>query len=410
MPYMGVLLRLAMIVLSAIFLSGCALTAGAASGGTPSVCGAPGQWFVPKSGGAVVQATDGVLAGLAQQQAVLLGETHDDPEHHRWQLHTIAGLHALHPRLVLGFEMFPRRLQPVLDDWVAGRLSDTEFLTRSEWQRVWGYDPHLYLPILQFGRMYRIPMLALNVERKFVTRVSDGGWASVPVGEREGITDPAPAERDYTVRLYPSYLDHQSHGGHQHSQGKPPSDEELADPKFLHFVEAMQVWDRAMAQGIAGRLRSEDPPLVVAIMGTGHLQYGHGVPRQLRDLGVTRFAVALPWDTSEGCAELTPGIADVAFGIESRPQPARPDRPRLGISIDSAASGVLVRSVVSGSIAEQAGIRADDVIVRIAGEPAAMPGDVVEAVGRQAPGTWLPITVKRGDETLDLVARFPPRK
>jgi membrane-associated protease RseP (regulator of RpoE activity) len=172
----------------------------------------------------------------------------------------------------------------------------------------------------------------------------------------------------------------------------------------------MQVWDRAMAQGIAGRLRSEDPPLVVAIMGTGHLQYGHGVPRQLRDLGVTRFAVALPWDTSEGCAELTPGIADVAFGIESRPQPARPDRPRLGISIDSAASGVLVRSVVSGSIAEQAGIRADDVIVRIAGEPAAMPGDVVEAVGRQAPGTWLPITVKRGDETLDLVARFPPRK
>jgi S1-C subfamily serine protease len=70
----------------------------------------------------------------------------------------------------------------------------------------------------------------------------------------------------------------------------------------------------------------------------------------------------------------------------------------------------LVQSVVSGSIAEQAGTRAGDVIVRIAGESAAQPGDVIEAVRRQAPGTWLPITVKRGDETLDLVARFPPRK
>jgi len=48
--------------------------------------------------------------------------------------------------------------------------------------------------------------------------------------------------------------------------------------------------------------------------------------------------------------------------------------------------------------------------VRIAGEAAAASGDVVEAVQRQAPGTWLPITVRRGEETVDLVARFPPRK
>jgi S1-C subfamily serine protease len=66
--------------------------------------------------------------------------------------------------------------------------------------------------------------------------------------------------------------------------------------------------------------------------------------------------------------------------------------------------------VVPGSIAEQAGIRADDVIVRIAGEPAEKTGDVIEAVRRQASGTWLPITVKRGEETVEVVARFPPRK
>jgi membrane-associated protease RseP (regulator of RpoE activity) len=212
------------------------------------------------------------------------------------------------------------------------------------------------------------------------------------------------------MRLYQSYLDHELPGRHQAAARKPPGAAELADVKFQRFVEAMQAWDRAMAERIAGQTRRDHSPLVVAIMGSGHLRDGHGVPLQLRDLGVTRIAVALPWDSADTCTELTPGVADAVFGVETRPQPVRPDRPRLGISIEPAPTGVLVREVVVGSIAEQAGIRAGDVIVRIAGEAAVQLGEVIEAVQRQAPGTWLPITVKRGDETLDLVARFPPRK
>jgi hypothetical protein len=388
----------------------CSLTAGTAASLQPEGCIAPGQWAAAAAGGFAPRPAGQILAELVRQQAVLLGETHEDPEHHRWQLHTIAALHALRPEMVLGFEMFPRRVQPILDEWVAGRLTDTEFLTRVEWQQVWGYDPQLYLPIFQFARMHRVPMLALNVERRMVGRVGEIGWAAVPVSEREGVTDPAPAGRDYTMRLYQSYLDHELPGGHQAAARKPPGAAELADVKFQRFVEAMQAWDRAMAERIAGQVRRDHSPLVVAIMGSGHLRDGHGVPLQLRDLGVTRIAVALPWDSADTCAELTPGVADAVFGVETRPQPVRPDRPRLGVSIEPAPTGVLVREVVVGSIAEQAGIRAGDVIVRIAGEAAVQLGEVIEAVQRQAPGTWLPITVKRGDETLDLVARFPPRK
>ena len=402
--------RLALLCQCCLLFSGCGFAAGAASGVSTPACVGPGQWAVPKPDGAVIQPGDALLAGLARQQVVLLGETHDDAEHHRWQLHTIAGLHALRPDMVLGFEMFPRRVQPVLDEWVAGRLGDADFLARAEWRQFWGYDAELYLPIFQFARMHRIPMQALNVERGLVSRVGDKGWAAIPAAEREGVTDPAAAPREYAVRLYGSYLEHRASEGHGAARPKEPDESDLAEPAFRRFVEAMQVWDRAMAQGIAERLRGSSPPLMVAIMGSGHLRDGHGVPQQLRDLGVARVAVALPWGSSDGCAELRPGVADVVFGIEDRPQPPRAERPRLGISIDSAAAGVLVRSVVPGSIAEEAGIRADDVIVRIAGQAAAAPTDVIEAVQRQAPGTWLPITVKRGEETLEIVARFPPKK
>src|SRR5512137_778269 len=292
--------RFALLVQCCVLFAGCGLAAGAASGVPVSACVGPGQWAVPKDEGAVIQRADALLAGLARQQVVLLGETHDDPEHHRWQLHTIVGLHALRPDMVLGFEMFPRRVQPALDEWVAGRLGDAEFLARVEWRQFWGYDAALYLPIFEFARMHRIPMLALNVERGLVSRVGDKGWAAIPAADREGVTDPAAASREYAMRLYRSYLDHQASEGRGPSQPSEPGESDIANPTFRRFVEAMQVWDRAMAQGIAERLRGGNAPLVVAIMGSGHLRGGYGVPQQLRDLGVTRFAVALPWERADG--------------------------------------------------------------------------------------------------------------
>ena len=120
-----------------VLLMACSLMAGTAAGPQPERCVAPGQWAVPADGALAPRPAGRMLAELARQQVVLLGETHENPEHHRWQLHTIAALHALRPDMVLGVEMFPRRVQPILDEWVAGRLADAEFLTRVEWQQVW---------------------------------------------------------------------------------------------------------------------------------------------------------------------------------------------------------------------------------------------------------------------------------
>ena len=50
-----------------------------------------------------------------------------------------------------------------------------------------------------------------------------------------------------------------------------------------------------------------------------------------------------------------------------------------------------------------------DLLAEIAGVAPRQVGDVVEIVQRQAPGTWLPLKVRRGDTTLELIARFPPR-
>jgi uncharacterized iron-regulated protein len=373
-----------------------ALTALALEAIAAGRCVAPGQWAAPVEAQVRPISADRLFAQLSQRHVVLLGETHDDADHHRWQLHTIAGLYALHPRLVIALEMFPHRVQKVLDQWVAGELAEEQLLTRTQWRTVWGHDAGLYLPIFQFARMHRVPLIALNVERSLSRKVGEQGWAAVPPQEREGVSDPAPAPPAYTDMLYESFQQH----GRQARQRN--------DPAFAHFVDSMLLWDRTMAQGIAEATAREPATIVVGVMGLGHLQNRDGVPRQLAELGVKDAAVLLPWDATQPCAELTPELADALFGIEPRSEPP-PDRPRLGVMLEPSDQGVRIAKVTDGSIAQRAGLQEQDIIETIAGERVGGVDEVIAAVTRQAPGTWLPISIRRAGQPLEIVARFPPR-
>ena len=357
-------------------------------------CVATGAWAVPVEATAKPISADHLFAQLSRRRVVLLGEVHDNADHHRWQLHTLAGLYALHPRLIIALEMFPHRLQSVLDQWVTGQLTEEQFLARSEWRTVWGHDAGLYMPIFQFARMHRVPMIALNVDRNLARKVGEQGWAAIAPREREGVTDPAPAPSAYADMLYESYR--------QHGQ----ESKDRSDPAFRHFVDTMLLWDRTMAQGIAEAAARSPDAIVVGLMGLGHLENRDGVPRQLAELGFKDAAVLLPWDRGQACAELSAQLADALFGTESQ---ASPERPRLGVMLEQTEQGVRIAKLTEGSIGESAGLKQQDVIETIAGERVSSVDDVIAAVTRQAPGTWLPISIRRAGQQLDIVARFPPR-
>ena len=61
------------------------------------------------------------------------------------------------------------------------------------------------------------------------------------------------------------------------------------------------------------------------------------------------------------------------------------------------------------SVAAAAMLEKDDIIVEAAGVAVAKTAELIEIIGRQAPGTWLPLKVRRGDKALELVAKFPPK-
>jgi uncharacterized iron-regulated protein len=355
------------------------------------VCVPVGAWVIPGKS----KKQQSVLRSLAKHDVVLLGESHDEAEHHRWQRHTIAALFGYRPDMVLGFEMFPRSVQPVLDRWTKGELDEAAFLREVDWQQIWGFDPKLYMPLFHFARMHRLPMLALNVDQETNRRVAQRGLAALG-SEREGVGVPAAASSSYRARLFESFKTHPA-------SGAEPS---ASSEQFSHFVEAQLFWDRAMAEAIAGALRKGRRPLVVGIMGSGHVEYGDGVAHQLAALKVNDVVTALPWSSGADCP---PGIANLIFGL-APPAATRTPPPRVGVVVSKAETGVKIDEVTAQSVAETTSLQAGDVIETAAGVAVRRPADLIAIVQRQAPGTWLPLSVRRGEASLEMVARFPAER
>lgn len=268
-------------------------------------CAAPGVWLRPRDRTPI--ADTALYAYAARRKVVLLGEAHDVAAHHRWQLRVLEALRARAVDVVLGCEMFPRRVQPVLDRWVAGEISEAAFLDQSDWTRVWRYDAAPYLPLFRFARVHRIAMRALNVERTLVREVGARGFTAVAPSRREGVSRPAPASARYVARLREI---HARHGGRD-AAGRT----QRADHAFARFVEAQLLWDRAMAEGIVAARAAQPDALVVAIMGSGHIEYGFGVPHQLAALGERDVLTLLPVTAHVACASAAGPIADTVYGV-----------------------------------------------------------------------------------------------
>jgi uncharacterized iron-regulated protein len=279
--------------LALLIAAGCAAPPPGTRIGT--ACVPVGSWVAPRDGAVIAEGP--LFQDLARSGTVLLGESHTNAAHHRWQAETIERLYALEPHMAIGVEMLPRRAQPALDRWSAGTTGESEFLAESNWARNWGIDFALYRPVFAFARDKHLGMVALNVERTLVAKVARNGFAAIDVGEREGVGSPAAPSARYRAELTGVYEEHRRN----------------ADAAALeHFIEAQLLWDRAMAEA----LQSSRAPLVVALVGATHAAQFDGVPHQLAALGAPRARVLLPWDEGRPCSDLAPDLADAVFGLE----------------------------------------------------------------------------------------------
>lgn len=285
---------------------------------------------------------------LARQRVVLVGENHDDAEHHRVQLAIIRALKARRAPLAIGLEMIPGHLQRPLDLWVDGTLDETAFLDQLSWYTTWGFDAQLYLPIFRYARDHHVPLIALNVKRDLVNQVRKQG--------RQGVTDKvimhlpssAPPSADYENYLRDVFDSH-------------PMMAKMG--RFDRFVEAQQVWDTAMAARMATWVRDHPKGIFVGLVGSGHILGGYGIPHQLHHQNVHAIATVLPWTVDQENVDLH--VADYVWGVPL-PEPGPPP-VRFGLSLEDGENDVVIAQIQADSPAARAGLKIKDRIQRLNG-------------------------------------------
>ncbi len=312
-----------------------------------------------------------VIERVGAKKIVYVGEAHDKFSHHEVQLQVLQGLYRKHPKVALGMEMFQRPYQKALDDYVAGAIDERTFLKRSEYFKRWDVDYNLYKPILDFAKAQRIPVVALNLSREIVEKVSKGGLDSLSEEERREI----PQELDFSDQGYRDRLK-EAFAAHPSSREK----------NFGFFYQAQILWDETMAESIDAFLKKNPDFRMVVAAGAGHLWYGSGIPKRAFRRNGLDYAVVL------NDAEIEGGIADfIVF-----PEPSKANTaPKLMALLKEQDQKVRIAGFVKDSVSEKAGLKVEDALLSLDGHPADSIEDVKIALFFKKTGETIKARIRR---------------
>lgn len=100
------------------------------------------------------------------------------------------------------------------------------------------------------------------------------------------------------------------------------------------------------------------------------------------------------------------GKRPVAVGVVSVASRSLRSRAVLGIELRPVADKAIVEKVVPGSPADMIGLRRDDVVTRVDDREIDAPRSLVEMLRERRPGETVEMAIRRGEETIQLMARL----
>ncbi len=242
-----------------------------------------------ESGKAPVYVTVAQAANeLKNYDVVFLGEWHDDAANHLAEMELFRAIFARAPQLALSMEQFERDVQPVVNDYLAGRIGEDALQSKG---RAWGNYAESYRPLVEFAKDHGLPVIAANAPASLVRCVGEKGpefltqldaqkrpWAAATLHLEDG------AYKDKFMRFLAEDASH----------GTPASDPDSAAANGRAWA-AQVLRDDTMAESIANYLQANPGHKVVHITGDFHVEGGLGTVERLRDrMPGLKIAVVAP--------------------------------------------------------------------------------------------------------------------
>jgi uncharacterized iron-regulated protein len=336
---------------------------------------------------------------------LLVGEGHTDMESHRIEKRVLEELLAAGRKVIVGVEMYPYTAQPALDDWTAGKLTEEQFLEASRWYANWGYNWLYYRDIFLLVKDRRLSLVAINAPREVVSAVRKKGFQGLTADEAAHIPTEIDSKSADHLRLFKaSFGEGSFHAG-------------MDEAAWQSMLDAQCTWDATMGLHAVQPLAKNDDPkaIVVVLVGSGHVQYGMGIERQVRRTFPGKIASLIPVPVLDDSGPVPAVQASYASFVWGTPPEGDPLYPELGIATRTrtpAEDGLLeVLDVEEDSPAAVAGLKVKDVLVSFDG--AALPdrGSLARAMAAKRWGDSAVLSVRRDGAIVPvtvLLRREPP--
>jgi uncharacterized iron-regulated protein len=204
-----------------------------------------------------------LTARLAGARYVLLGEKHDNPDHHRLQAYLLRALITAGRRPAVAFEMFDADQAPTIERHLAAHPTDATGLADAvNWKASGWPDWAMYQPIVDTALGAGRPIVAANLSRDTLTLLRRGGALDPALAARWRLNEAPTAE----VRESLAREIRDAHCGHG------------SDAMVDRMVAIQRARDASMAAAMADA--SVDGAVLIA--GAGHTRTDRGVPAALR--------------------------------------------------------------------------------------------------------------------------------
>ena len=151
-----------------------------------------------------------MLEAASEADIVLFGEYHTNPISHWLQLELTTDLfEEKGDALILGAEMFEADNQLIMDEYLAGQITETKF---EEEARLWKNYKTDYKPLVKIAKENDLSFVATNIPRRYANMVYKRGVVSLDSLSDEALSyiAPLPLEYDITLNCYKQLMGHGS--------------------------------------------------------------------------------------------------------------------------------------------------------------------------------------------------------
>ena len=235
-------------------------------------------------------ATAGELyAAMKTADFVLIGEKHDNTDHHHLQAVLVGRLAAEGRRPALVFEMLTDGQKQAMDAHLAENPDDAAGIGAAVgWAKSGWPDWAMYRPIAEQALNNGMPLLAGGIDRALIKRIAREGPDALGEGRAAALMLDRPIAEDKRAEIGQVIFD-------SHCQQLP---ETMLDP----MVAVTLAKDAVMADRMIAARAPRGRDLSVLIAGTGHVRADWGVPLHLKR-------------RAPGARVVTVGFAEVEGGL-----------------------------------------------------------------------------------------------